>query len=61
MTDCTYFEDFCVGDRLVSPARTITETDIVLFASLTGDWHAVHTDREFANIQCTVSALPTAY
>jgi acyl dehydratase len=48
MTDCTYFEDFRVGDRIVSPARTITETDIVLFASLTGDWHGVHTDREFA-------------
>jgi 3-hydroxybutyryl-CoA dehydratase len=48
MTEGTYFEDFRVGDRIVSPARTITETDIVLFAALTGDWHAVHTDAEYA-------------
>jgi acyl dehydratase len=48
MTEGAYFEDFHVGDRISSPARTITETDIVLFASLTGDWHAVHTDAEYA-------------
>jgi acyl dehydratase len=48
MTECAYFEDFQVGDRIVSPARTITETDIMVFAALTGDWHAVHTDAEFA-------------
>lgn len=48
MTECAYFEDFQVGDRIVSPARTITETDIVLFAALTGDWHPVHTDAEYA-------------
>jgi acyl dehydratase len=48
MTDCAYFEDFQVGDRIISPARTITESDIGLFAALTGDWHAVHTDAEYA-------------
>ena len=48
MTECAYFEDFRVGDRVVSPARTITETDIVLFAALTGDWQAIHTDAIYA-------------
>lgn len=48
MEECIYFEDFQVGDHLVSPARTITETDIVFFAALTGDWHAAHTDAESA-------------
>jgi 3-hydroxybutyryl-CoA dehydratase len=43
-----YFEDFRVGDCVVSPGRTITETDLVLFASLTGDWHPLHTNVEYA-------------
>ena len=43
-----YFEDYAIGERIVSPARTITETDIVNFASLTGDWHPLHTDVEYA-------------
>lgn len=32
-----YFEDFQVGDLFVSPARTITSTNIFNFASLSGD------------------------
>jgi 3-hydroxybutyryl-CoA dehydratase len=48
MTEAMYFEDFRVNDRIVSAARTITEADIVLFAALTGDWQAVHTDMEYA-------------
>lgn len=44
----SYFEDYHVGEKFVSPARTITESDIHAFASLTGDWHPVHTDVEFA-------------
>jgi 3-hydroxybutyryl-CoA dehydratase len=43
-----YFEDFAVGEVLVTRARTITETDIVNFAALTGDWYPLHTDVEYA-------------
>jgi len=43
-----YFEDCRVGDRASAPARTITEADIVQFAALTGDWHPLHTDAEYA-------------
>jgi acyl dehydratase len=43
-----YFEDCRVGDRAAAPARTITETDIVQFAALTGDWYPLHTDAEYA-------------
>lgn len=43
-----YFEDIQVGDRNTTPARTITETDIVNFASLSGDWFPLHTDAEYA-------------
>jgi len=43
-----FFEDYAVGEAFKSPARTMTETDIVLFASLTGDWHPIHTNVEYA-------------
>lgn len=43
-----YFEELSVGDTMVTPARTITETDIVLFAGLSGDYSQLHTDAEFA-------------
>jgi acyl dehydratase len=46
-----YFEDYEVGLTVISPARTITETDIVSFAALTGDWNAIHTDAEYASKQ----------
>jgi acyl dehydratase len=42
-----YFEDLEVGEEYESPARTVTETDIVLFAGLSGDYNVLHTDAEF--------------
>ncbi|HID94607.1 MAG TPA: acyl dehydratase [Candidatus Latescibacteria bacterium] len=43
-----YYEDLEVGDEFLSPARTITEADVVGFAGLSGDYNALHTDAEFA-------------
>ena len=43
-----YLEDVEVGDTWEGPARTITETDIVNFACLTGDFNPLHVDHEFA-------------
>ena len=43
-----FFEDFELSEKRVSRARTITETDIVLFAAFTGDWYPLHTDAEYA-------------
>jgi len=43
-----YFDDFEIGDKSVSKGRTITETDIVMFAAFSGDWHQLHTNVEFA-------------
>ena len=43
-----YFEDFTLGQTLTSPARTVTEADIIAFAALSGDWNAIHTDAEYA-------------
>src|SRR4030042_368205 len=43
-----YFEDFQVGDKIVTRRRTITEADIVMFSAFSGDWHPLHTDVEYA-------------
>jgi acyl dehydratase len=42
------FEDFAVGRQVVTPGRTVTEADVVAFAGLTGDYHPLHTDAQFA-------------
>ncbi|MCS7121993.1 MAG: MaoC/PaaZ C-terminal domain-containing protein [Archaeoglobaceae archaeon] len=43
-----FFEDFELGEKFESPARTITEADIVMFAALSGDWTPIHVDEEYA-------------
>ncbi|MGC8878993.1 MAG: MaoC/PaaZ C-terminal domain-containing protein [Anaerolineae bacterium] len=43
-----YFEEFEIGKEQISPARTITEADVVMFAGLSGDYTQLHTDEEFA-------------
>ena len=37
-----------IGARFASHGRTITETDLSLSCMLSGDWHPVHADEEFA-------------
>jgi 3-hydroxybutyryl-CoA dehydratase len=39
---------FSLGSRITGRARTITESDIVSFAAITGDWHPQHVDAEWA-------------
>lgn len=43
-----YFDDLSVGQRLITPARTVTEADIINFAGVSGDFNPIHTDAEFA-------------
>jgi acyl dehydratase len=43
-----YFEQFEPGLKVVTAARTITESDIVTFAGLSGDYNQIHTDAEFS-------------
>ena len=42
------YEDLVVGEVVESPGLTITETHVVLFAGLTGDFHPVHTNEVMA-------------
>ncbi|MEM3655676.1 MAG: MaoC/PaaZ C-terminal domain-containing protein [Thermoprotei archaeon] len=41
--------DYKEGGSYTTPARTITEADIVLFAGLSGDYNRLHTDEEYAS------------
>jgi acyl dehydratase len=43
-----FYEDIEIGQRHHTRARTVTETDLVNFAGMTGDWHPLHTDAEYA-------------
>ena len=42
-----YFEEFVIGDVLRTRGRTVTESDLVAFAGLTGDYNPMHTDAEY--------------
>jgi acyl dehydratase len=42
------YDTLAVGQRSASKGRTITETDHGLFMMLTGAWHPIHADEEYA-------------
>ena len=42
------YGELAVGQRRCSGGRTMTETDVVNFCGLTGNWLAIHSDAEFA-------------
>ncbi|MEZ6135597.1 MAG: MaoC/PaaZ C-terminal domain-containing protein [Pirellulaceae bacterium] len=48
MSESLYLEDLEPGSSWTSQARTLTETDIVSFAGMTGDFDPLHVDHEFA-------------
>jgi len=43
-----YFEEFQVGHKIITAARTVTESDVVTFAGLSGDFNQIHTDAAFS-------------
>jgi acyl dehydratase len=44
-----FYEDLTTGQRYVSGARTVTETDLVMFSMLSGDWNPIHADEVFSS------------
>jgi len=42
-----FFDEIALGEEYESPGRTVTESDIVMFAGLSGDYNVLHTDAEF--------------
>jgi acyl dehydratase len=43
-----YFDDYEIGKIYITPTRTITETDVVYFAAMSGDMNEIHTSEQFA-------------
>jgi len=41
------YDQFKLGDIYTSQRRTVTESDVVAFAGLSGDYNPLHTDAEF--------------
>jgi 3-hydroxybutyryl-CoA dehydratase len=46
-----YYEEFQTGDSVESVGRTVTESDVVAFAALSGDWNLIHSDAEYSKSQ----------
>jgi acyl dehydratase len=42
-----YWEEWEIGAEFESPARTVTEADIVAFAGLSGDYNPLHVNEEY--------------
>jgi acyl dehydratase len=42
-----YWEEWEIDAEFVSPARTVTEADIVAFAGISGDYNPLHIDAEY--------------
>jgi 3-hydroxybutyryl-CoA dehydratase len=54
-----YFDDVEIGQEWESLGRTVTESDIVNFAGLSGDFNPIHIDHEFA--KTTLFRKPVAH
>ena len=42
-----FWEEWEIGAEFESPARTVTEADIVMFAALSGDYNPLHVNEEY--------------
>jgi acyl dehydratase len=47
--DVLAFDDLTLGDEWESSGRTVTETDVVLFAGLSGDYNPLHSNHRIAD------------
>ncbi|HKT77543.1 MAG TPA: MaoC/PaaZ C-terminal domain-containing protein [Sphingobium sp.] len=54
-----YFDEMEVGQEWVSPGRTVTEYDILAFATLTSDMNPIHVDHEYC--KTTSFGVPIAH
>lgn len=43
-----YFDEFQVGQRIITAGRTVTEADIVNFAGISGDYNQIHVDAVYS-------------
>lgn len=43
-----YWEDLSLGQRIIGPGVTMTDSHLVSWAGLTGDWVSLHLDAQYA-------------
>ncbi|MFC1918014.1 MaoC/PaaZ C-terminal domain-containing protein, partial [Chloroflexota bacterium] len=43
-----YFDELEIGEKFVTRGRTMTETDVINFCMLTGNWLELHSNIEYA-------------
>ena len=43
-----YFEEFEMGLKITTSGRTITESDVIGFAGISGDYNQIHTDAVYS-------------
>lgn len=48
MAHTAAFATIEIGQRWVGPGRTLTEGDFTMACMVSGDWHGIHADEEFA-------------
>ena len=44
----SYFDELKIGEKFTTRGRTMTETDMILFCMLTGNWLELHSNIEYA-------------
>ena len=42
-----YLDELNVGEDYITPSRTLTETDVVMFAAMSGDYNELHTSEAY--------------
>ena len=42
-----YLDELNVGEEYITPSRTLTETDVVMFAAMSGDYNQLHTSEQY--------------
>ncbi|MEK6256138.1 MAG: MaoC/PaaZ C-terminal domain-containing protein [Chloroflexota bacterium] len=43
-----YFDEFEIGQKIVSTGRTVTEADVVNFAGISADFNEIHTNKVYS-------------
>ncbi len=41
------FDEWQLNEEFITPSRTVTETDVVMFAAMSGDYNELHTSEAF--------------
>ena len=47
LTESSYFEDLEIGQRFLSPSRTLGDANFAAFQMVSGDNHPIHYDEEY--------------